>query len=67
MNRLPAFFKAREQFAHQRILLFWIVALIALALPWLWLSLPDREPGPVGAGSPLAVERQDERPPAPTP
>jgi len=67
MNRLPAFFKARELFAHQRIWVFWFVALIALAAPWLWLSFPDREPGPVGAGSPVAVERQDQRPRAPTP
>jgi len=67
MNRLFAVFKARELFAHQRIWVFWLVALIALALPWLWLSFLDREPGPVGAGSPVAVERQDQRPPAPTP
>ena len=38
MNRLPAFFKAREMIAHQRILVFWFVALIALALPWLWFT-----------------------------
>ena len=44
MNRLPTFFKARELFAHQRLLVFWLVALVALALPWLWLSFTDREP-----------------------
>jgi hypothetical protein len=59
MNRLPAFVKARELLAHQRILAFWFVALIALALPWLWLSFPDREPGPAGAGNPVAVERRE--------
>jgi hypothetical protein len=59
MNRLPAFFKVRELFAHQRILAFWFVALIALALPWLWLSFTDREPSPAGAGSPSAVERRE--------
>jgi len=57
MNRLPAFFKVRELLAHQRILVFWFVALIALALPWLWLSFPDREPVPGGAGNPAAVVR----------
>jgi hypothetical protein len=59
MNRLPAFFKARELFAHQRIWVFWLVTLVALALPWLWLSFTDREPGPAGAGSPSAVERRE--------
>jgi hypothetical protein len=67
MSRPFAVFKARELLAHQRIWVFWFVALIALAAPWLWLSFPDREPGPVGAGNPVAVERQDQRPPAPTP
>lgn len=67
MNRLPIFVKARGLFAHQRIWVFWLVALIALALPWLWLSSLDREPGPLRAGSPVAVERQNQRPPAPTP
>lgn len=42
MNRLPAFFKARELFAHKRILVFWLVALVALALPWLWLAYAGR-------------------------
>jgi len=42
MSRLRAFFKARELFAHQRVLVFWIVALIALALPWLWLAFANR-------------------------
>jgi hypothetical protein len=41
---MKAFFKARELFAHQRILMFWFVALIALALPWLWFAFTDREP-----------------------
>jgi hypothetical protein len=67
MNRLPAFFKTRELLAHQRILAFWFVALIALALPWLWFAFTDREPVSGGAGNPVAVERQDQRPPAPTP
>jgi len=67
MNRLPAFFKARELLAHQRILAFWFVALIALALPWLWFALTDSEPVPGGADGPVAVERQDQRPLAPTP
>lgn len=39
MNRMKAFFKAHELFAHQRILMFWLAALIALALPWLWLAM----------------------------
>ncbi len=59
MNELQAFFKARELFAHQRIWVFWLVALIALVLPWLWLSLPDREPVTGVAGSPVAVERRE--------
>ncbi len=59
MNRLFAVFKARELFAHQRIWVFWFVALIALMLPWLWLSLPDREPVAGEAGSPSAVERRE--------
>ena len=42
MNRLQAFFKAREQFAHQRLLIFWFVALIALVLPWLMLAFANR-------------------------
>jgi hypothetical protein len=42
MNRLPAFFKARELFAHQRLLVFWLVTLVALALPWLWLVFANR-------------------------
>ncbi len=43
MNRIPAFFKARELFAHKRILVFWFVALLALAAPWLWFAFGDRE------------------------
>lgn len=42
MNRLLPFAKARGLFAHQRILVFWLVALIALALPWLWLAFANR-------------------------
>jgi hypothetical protein len=59
MNRTKAFFKARELFAHQRLWVFWFVALIALALPWLWLSLPDREPVTGVAGNPITVERRE--------
>ena len=44
MNLLPALFKARGLLAHQRILAFWFVALVALALPWLWFAFTDREP-----------------------
>ncbi len=51
MNRLPIYLKARGLFAHQRILLFWLVALIALAIPWLWLSFTDQESAPGGAGN----------------
>ncbi len=58
MNRLPVFFKARELIAHQRILVFWLVELIALALPWLWLSLTDRESVSTVVGSSVAVERR---------
>lgn len=43
MNTFLNIFKARELFAHQRILVFWLVALIALALPWLWFAFGDRE------------------------
>lgn len=66
MNHLQAFFKARELFVHQRLLVFWLVALVELAIPWLWLSFPGREPGLVGVGSPVTVERQGQRPPVPT-
>ena len=59
MNRLPAFFKVREMFVHKRILVFWLVALIALALPWLWFAFTDREPVPGGAGGPVAAERRE--------
>jgi hypothetical protein len=51
MNRWLVFLKTRELFAHQRLLVFWFVALIALALPWLWLSFMDREPVSGGAGN----------------
>jgi hypothetical protein len=64
MNRLPAFFKARELFAHQRIWVFWLVALIALVLPWLWFTFTDRESVSGGAGSRVAVERHEPRPPS---
>lgn len=67
MNRLQAFFSARELFAHQRILVFWFITLIALALPWMWFALMDREPVPGGVNSPVAVEHQDQRPPLSTP
>ncbi|MEK7472254.1 MAG: hypothetical protein AAB624_03350 [Patescibacteria group bacterium] len=67
MNRLTAFFKARDLFAHKRILAFWLVALIALALPWLWFALSDREPALAGAGNPAAVERHESRLPEQAP
>ena len=44
MNRLPALLKPRELLAHQRIFVFWLVALIALAAPWLWFAFTDQEP-----------------------
>ena len=61
MNRLLAFFNTREPFAHKRILAFWLVALVALALPWLWFALTDREAVPGGAGGPVAVELRETR------
>ncbi len=61
MNRLPAFFKISELFAHQRIWVFWLVATLALAAPWLWLSFTDRESLVVVVGSPVAVERHEPR------
>lgn len=67
MNRLFALFKARHLLAHQRLWMFWLVALIALALPWLWLSFTDWEPVLGGAGNPAAVERQDQHSPTPAP
>lgn len=42
MNRPLIYFKARGLFAHQRILVFWVIAFIALALPWLWLAFANR-------------------------
>ena len=51
----------------QRILVFWLAALIALALPWLWFAFTDRESVSGGAGNPVAVERQDQRPSLPPP
>lgn len=41
MNRLTVLFRTRELFAHQRILVFWLVALFALVLPWLWFAFAD--------------------------
>ena len=67
MNRLFAVFKARELFAHQRIWVFWLVALIALALPWLWFAFTDRESVSGGAGSPVAIERHEPRLPSQVP
>jgi hypothetical protein len=61
MNRLPAFFKARELFAHQRFLIFWLVALVALALPWLWLALADQEPALVKVGNHAAIKPHETR------
>lgn len=42
MKRLLTISKVRGLLAHQRILAFWLVALIALAAPWLWITLSGR-------------------------
>ncbi len=42
MNTLLIIFKVRGLVAHQRLLMFWLVALVALALPWLWLAFANR-------------------------
>lgn len=59
MNRPLARIRARRLFAHQRLLVFWLVALVALAAPWLWFALTDQEQAPGGAGGPAVVERRE--------
>ncbi len=58
MNGLQAFFKTRALFAHRRIWVFWLVALIVLAAPWLWLMLTDQDQAPAGIGGPAGVEHR---------
>lgn len=63
MNTLLNIFKGRGLFAHQRILLFWLVALAALVAPWLWLSMPDRELTLDGRGTSIAPGHHEPRSP----